>query len=610
MLTTLRAVVAVTMMLGFYALILAVTGGLGWLAYLTIAAGHGVWGTVIGIVALLVAASVVVATARVLRARPETPSGLPLSREQAPELWSTVTDLARGLRTRLPDQVLLVPAPNAAVAEDARLLGLLGGRRTLFVGVPLLEGLTVAGLRSVLAHELAHYSRSHTRLGPVVYRARAAVLGTVLNLSGPAGWLFGLYASAYLLVEAAVSRRQELEADVAAVRVAGQSTAQAALLEVAFLEAAWEYFGRCTKPGWDAGYAPDDVFGGFGELLRSGSVELARLRAEPPPPEWSRWDSHPPIATRIEAMAAVADDHPPDDPRPASVLVRDLPQAYAALVRSALELGDRTVQSWDEFAAHDANATAQARAGAIYRAVARCTDGRASLDAVLELAEAGRLGAVGGPLTETPGEALELLVGLAALGSGKARWRHSWADGPTLARPDGSPFDVREIARLAADPALVSTARARLASLGIETAEAEPAVRASAWPGEVLGGLSNMKVHGKPHDVLILHSGLIIIPCERSTTGGRQRLKAMADWGALERLARDNEFVAYEDITSVTITRGANLRAEIGLRDGRSLTLQEAWMGESIAKDDLDTLVVALRSRLPHFGARPASSRA
>lgn len=170
MLTTLRATIAVVMLFGFYVFALAVVGGLGWLTYFAFATGHGLAGGKLGYVTIAVAGAIVVALWQVIRAKPELPSGLPVSPQQAPELWSSVNELARELKTRAPDQILLVPDVNAAVTEETKLLGLLGGRRTMLLGVPLLQGLTVAQLRSVLAHELGHYSGSHTRLGPVAYR--------------------------------------------------------------------------------------------------------------------------------------------------------------------------------------------------------------------------------------------------------------------------------------------------------------------------------------------------------------------------------------------------------------------------------------------------------
>src|SRR5699024_6071041 len=135
----------------------------------------------------------------------------------------------------------------------SRLLGLVGGRRTLYVGLPLLQAMRIDQLRSVLAHELGHYSGQHTRLGGVAYRGRLAIGETIERISprNPIGWVFKQYAKLYLLVDNAASRRQELEADRASVRIAGHQAAASALRTLPALDAAWRFYEtRYVDPGW------------------------------------------------------------------------------------------------------------------------------------------------------------------------------------------------------------------------------------------------------------------------------------------------------------------------------------------------------------------------
>jgi Zn-dependent protease with chaperone function len=213
MITTIRAALSVLMLLGFYVFALALVGAMGVATVLLWQNHSGPNVAKLGFATIVVAVALVIALVRVIRAKPTPMPGLPLSESEAPELWRTVRELAEVANTRVPDEILLIPMVNAAVTEDARMLGLVGGRRRLYVGVPLLQALTVAQLRSVLAHELGHYSRNHTRLGEVAYRGREAIVGTVGQLDGNiVGLLLKQYAKVYMLVAAAVSRRQELEA--------------------------------------------------------------------------------------------------------------------------------------------------------------------------------------------------------------------------------------------------------------------------------------------------------------------------------------------------------------------------------------------------------------
>lgn len=133
--------------------------------------------------------------------------GAAVSPQDEPELWRTVTELAGRVRTRVPDEIRLVPDVNAAVSEDARLLGLIRGRRHMYVGVPLMLTLGADELRAVLCHELGHYSGSHTRLGGITYRGRTALIRTIQRLGEHAiiRTFFTAYATVYLRVSQAVS---------------------------------------------------------------------------------------------------------------------------------------------------------------------------------------------------------------------------------------------------------------------------------------------------------------------------------------------------------------------------------------------------------------------
>src|SRR3954465_5896177 len=154
MATTVRAALSVLMLLGFYVLALAMVAGLGWLAVLGFQGHHGPAAAKLAFLTSAVAVPIVVALWRVATARPEPEQGLALAPQQAPQLWHLVRELSAVAQTRMPDEILLIPIVNAAVSEDTRLLGLIGGRRRLYLGVPLLQALSVAQLRSVLAHEL------------------------------------------------------------------------------------------------------------------------------------------------------------------------------------------------------------------------------------------------------------------------------------------------------------------------------------------------------------------------------------------------------------------------------------------------------------------------
>ncbi|WP_308312426.1 M48 family metalloprotease [Streptomyces sp. ISL-11] len=379
---------------------------------------------------------------------------LPVTELDQPELWGTVRALAERSGTRAPDGILLTGEVNAAVSEDARLLGLLPGRRRLYLGVPLLTGLSESQLHSVIAHELGHYGNADTRLAGITWRGRDCVLRTVAAFQEQEGKRIGkersrqekaaarrlrrgkkakgvdtrgvgfryrlmakpfqAYARFYLRVTSGVGRQQELAADRMAVRVAGRDATASALREIAVLDAAHDFYqSRYALLGVEAGLLPPrgEVFGGLRHLLadpRRRSA-LAELRGELPADEESPYDSHPPVAERVRLIEAQPDDGRGADPaRPALVLLRDAGRVLAELEDVLLTPEALAMEraEWPELAHRGMHALAREAAGPLRTALATAgvASGSASgdLTALLDSADAGRLWLVAGHLPKSP----------------------------------------------------------------------------------------------------------------------------------------------------------------------------------------------------------------
>ncbi|WP_260613803.1 M48 family metallopeptidase, partial [Streptomyces sp. WAC05858] len=228
---------------------------------------------------------------------------------------------------RPPARIRLTAEVNASVTEDAPLLGLAPGRRVLYLGMPLPACLSPAELRAVLAHELGHFSRRHSRFGAVAHRGAAgldAARQAIQEASAAnhlvrlyAGWpllLLGLYTRVFRWLTRPVRRRQELEADREAARVAGPGAMADALRSTAALEAAWqEFLADFLAPMRRAtGRIPDDPFRAFAHMVEAPEVRepLAALRARaverPADPD----DAHPALATRLERLARLPAPEP------------------------------------------------------------------------------------------------------------------------------------------------------------------------------------------------------------------------------------------------------------------------------------------------------------
>ena len=191
----LRAVRALALLAGFHLLgltLLAAMGVLDWLLLtrLFTARAASFEGMVLTVTVLLAVAIVggMVVFLRAGRLGPVT-DAVAVTEEDQPALWEQVRAAAAATGQQPPYELYLSAEVNAGVAEHSRLLGLIAGRRRMFLGLPLLAGLTVPQLRAALAHEFGHYGNLDTRLGGITMRGRKAVLRTVeLFAAGSTRW--------------------------------------------------------------------------------------------------------------------------------------------------------------------------------------------------------------------------------------------------------------------------------------------------------------------------------------------------------------------------------------------------------------------------------------
>ncbi|GAB2605150.1 hypothetical protein Aab01nite_79010 [Paractinoplanes abujensis] len=604
----LRAALSVAMLIGFYVLGVVQLAVAGFLLYeiWTHLSGTGAaklsWLVIAGF------GAVAVGLWRALRTKPGEPEGLLLTREHAPDLWRLVGDMAVAAGTRAPDEIRLVPEVNAAVTEDTKWLGLIEGTRRLYLGVPLLQTFTVDQLKSVIGHELGHYSGSHTRLAAITYRGRLALRETLSRVGrfNVAGWVFKAYGWLFLMVSNAVTRRQELEADEVSVRVAGVEAATSAMREIPVVAAAWNfYFGRYIAYGWEQGFAPDDVFGGFRHLYYARAAELSRMRAEEPGGETSRWDTHPSTGERIAAMRALpAMRHPADD-RSATVLFPDLHRAGLALQGEVVDFGDRQVLPWPQFTAAAMGRQMQNRADRVFRSAARLTGvPETGLSEIFGLVAAGRLGELAveffpqNSRAEAPAlfaDIMEDLIALAALHSNVVHWQHSWSEPARLVDNWGHPVDLAEVAKLAVAPETLDLALARIHHAGVDIRAARVVeAKATASGADVIGLMANVKVDGQETDLILLSRGFLFVPAPKDKDKGEERISRMLASNDVAELARTYRFVPFEEVVGTQVHKAVPINAEIRLHGGAMVTMKESYTGDTVG-DSRDTLTEVLR---------------
>ena len=242
-----------------------------------------------------------------------------LSREK--RLAAEVEAIAKTLKEPMPSEVYLMLEANAFVAQRGGFMGI-GSRRIMAVGLPLMQMLTIAQFRAVLAHEFGHFYAGDTRLGPWVYNARSAMVRVFTNLGERSELIqaltrflvislahmlvmggISLYWKFFMRLTQLISRSQEYRSDEIACHIAGSEALIAGLENMtkcnAALPAFWQ---RVVMPVAQHGYRPR-LADGFMRFMEASNVAQAtanHLQQAIANTKTDAMNTHPPLQRRIE----------------------------------------------------------------------------------------------------------------------------------------------------------------------------------------------------------------------------------------------------------------------------------------------------------------------
>lgn len=457
-----RAVLALALLLGFYVLALGIASGLAFSVGWSVAQGRfDAW--------FIPAAATIYAVLRgvfFMERGESRPTGILVDTRTEPRLMEMVVEVAGAMQTKAPDEVYLIPDVNAFVYEQGRLLGLVRTKRIMGIGAALLNVLSVDQLRSVLAHEYGHYVGGDTRLGGVVYRARASIERTIVHLgSGFLQRVFLAYGRFFLKLTQRISREGELAADAAAIRIGGREAHRSALRAVVGAGAAFDALMEdYVVPLWHEQRYPDNIYSGFRSFLadpeRAQQIEgyVDQVKETE-----SEYDSHPSLARRLEGAQGEDDRGPSDARRARELLVHpDTSEREMSRIISTLAVPDTSLSpiAWKDTA--DVLAR-RVRVAADRFIEALGADGLGiegdrlpKVVLVLERADANKIVRQLLPLREYPPEAIDGVVDeaihyyVAATMTNDLVERHGYRMKPSWTKPflvesgDGTVLDVGE----------------------------------------------------------------------------------------------------------------------------------------------------------------------
>jgi Zn-dependent protease with chaperone function len=265
-----QAWMAVAGLLLFVLLYFGLAGWFGFTAYrLTWGAESGsknaFWGWLIGACAAFL--SVFMLKAVFFIKHGDTPDSVELLPGQHPELFRFLHLLADKAGAPRPHRVFASPRVNAAVFYDLSVLNLFfPSRKNLEIGLGLVNALTLGEFRAVLAHEFGHFAQRAMAVGRWVYVAQQIAAQLVARrdkldafLRGLSqmdvrvawvGWILNaivwsirsLVDSAFQLVvlmQRALSREMEMNADLVAVSLTGSDALIHALHRLQAADEAW-----------------------------------------------------------------------------------------------------------------------------------------------------------------------------------------------------------------------------------------------------------------------------------------------------------------------------------------------------------------------------------
>jgi Zn-dependent protease with chaperone function len=348
-----RAVGAVALMVGFYGLAIAIVAALLFVPYaqLRYAQRMNIRLTIFCIVgAFIIIWSIVPRRDRFVA------PGARLTPDRHPRFFKELKAIAEASKQEMPAEVYLIPEVNAWVSQRGGVMGS-GGRRVMGVGLALLHTITVSQLRGVLAHEFGHYFGGDTKLGPWVYKTRAAIARTVMSLRRHSSFIqapFVWYGRLFLRITHAVSRQQEYAADRLAAGIAG-SEPLATGLETIHKEGltfglfwANEYLPVVTA-GFQAPLLDGfERFRKLPEITRTVSNALKKALEQP---RTDPYDTHPRLPDRLAALEQAPRRSTATETSPAISLLEDVPGLECLMLEALTARGGGHSLSplgWDE----------------------------------------------------------------------------------------------------------------------------------------------------------------------------------------------------------------------------------------------------------------------
>lgn len=182
--------------------------------------------------------------------------GKKLKKEEQPKIFNFVEDVAKQIGAELPTIILVGLEPNFYVTE-ANVICLDGKQkgRIMYISLPLCRILEIDEIKTIIAHELAHYKGSDTKFSKKFYPIYRGVMQVLSEMGSyfskedseiirhvvlmPVFVILTYFINVFAKSENQISRERELLADSEAAKVGGPHNLATALVKVHAFSNVW-----------------------------------------------------------------------------------------------------------------------------------------------------------------------------------------------------------------------------------------------------------------------------------------------------------------------------------------------------------------------------------
>ncbi len=273
-------------------------------------------------IVILAGGAALIATIRAFRVHVAEPDGMPLTAEDAPDLFRLIDVISR--------KVVVAPFATVKVSGEFGFgirqiphWGVFGGYRNhLHVGAPLLLALSADEFCALLAHEIAHLGGQGRKFGAWIYRLRETWILLQSKFAEPVkpldralAFYYSWYAPWFYAYSFALARNHEYESDqisawVTSAQTLGRALIQQELASRFLSDVYWARFLARVEE------APEPPYKPYALLMRAFKVS----EKEPSRQQWlseglrryaAENDTHPSLAERLAALEVAPQLPPP-----------------------------------------------------------------------------------------------------------------------------------------------------------------------------------------------------------------------------------------------------------------------------------------------------------